>query len=316
MHKEQLLVSVVINSFNQAAFLEQTILSVLTQDYPHLEVILVDGGSTDGSLEIIQRYAERFAWWVSEKDSGQAEGINKGLERAQGSLVAWLNSDDTYLPGAVSKAAASFQQFPSAALIYGDVMAVDVQGNPIHQMHTGNWQLVDLMEFHILNQPAVFMNGAVLRRVGGLDRNFHYLLDHQLWLRLAVSGQMMHIAENWATGRFHAGAKNVAAASRFGEEAYRIAAWMRVTPPYTTLGQGRWHRVEAGAHRLNARYLLDGGQPRQALAAYFKGIHAYAPLVLPEWHRMLYAILSLAGLAGIKKLYLRLRGALRPARLE
>jgi len=316
MHKGQLLVSVVINSFNQAAFLEQTILSVLTQDYPHLEVLLVDGGSTDGSLEIIQRYANRFTWWVSEKDSGQAEGINKGLQHAQGSLVAWLNSDDTYLPGAISKAVASFQQFPSAALIYGDVMAVDALGNPIHQMRTGNWQLADLMEFHILNQPAVFMNGTVLRRAGGLDRNYHFLLDHQLWLRLAVSGRMIHVAENWATGRFHAGAKNVAAAPRFGEEAYRIATWMRATPPYNTLGQGKWRRVDAGAHRLNARYLLDGGQPQQALAAYLQGVRAYAPLVLPEWHRMLYALLSIAGFSGIKKLYLRLRSVLRPARLE
>jgi glycosyltransferase involved in cell wall biosynthesis len=316
MSKDLPLVSVVINSFNQAAYLEETILSVLKQDYPRMEVLLVDGGSSDGSLEIIQRYAEKFTWWVSEKDSGQAEGINKGFQHASGSLVAWLNSDDYYLPGAVSRAAAKFQQSPDAVLIYGDVMAVDGQGQPIHQMRTGDWQLADLMEFHILNQPAVFINGDILRKTGGLDLGYHYLLDHQLWLRLATHGRMVHVTENWAAGRFHAAAKNVAAAARFGEEAYRIADWLHGTAPYDVIGRGRWQRVQAGAHRLNARYLLDGGQPRQALAAYLKGLREYAPLVLPEWHRMLYGLLSLAGLAGLKRLYLQLRGMLQPAKLK
>ena len=162
------LVSVVINSYNQAAFLEQTILSVLDQDHPNTELLLVDGGSTDGSLGIIQKYQDRIAWWVSEKDNGQADGINKGLRRAKGELVAWLNSDDYYLPGAISSAIENWLANPDTKLVYGDVIAVDGNGNTLNRMMTGEWQVEDLMQFHIINQPAVFINRQALIIAGYL----------------------------------------------------------------------------------------------------------------------------------------------------
>lgn len=316
MDKSTPLISIVINSYDQAPYLEQTIQSVLQQNYPNLEILLVDGGSTDGSLEIIKRYEDRFAWWVSEKDSGQAEGINKGLKRAKGVLAAWLNSDDYYLPGAVSHAVEQWKSHPDALLIYGDVIAVAENGKAMNRMPTGDWQLQDLMEFNIINQPAVFMKRDALTVSGYLDMNYHYLLDHHLWLRIACQGKMVHAHETWAAGRFHSAAKNVAAAASFGEEAYRMVDWMKQTVPFDTITAGRWNRITAGAHRINARYQLDAGNPKASLTAYWRGLLSYPPGVLPEFHRMLYALLSLAGLGSLKHLYYSLRRLVRPVKMD
>jgi len=126
-----MLVSIITPSYNQSAYLEQAIQSVLGQDYTPLEYIVVDGGSADGSAEIIQRYASRLAWWVSERDAGQADAINKGLRRASGEIVAWLNSDDLYQPGAIAQAVAALRDHPEAGLAFGDAITIDARGRTI-----------------------------------------------------------------------------------------------------------------------------------------------------------------------------------------
>ena len=120
-----MLVSIITPSYNQANFLETTISSVLEQDYPRIEYIIADGGSTDGSLEIIQRYASRLGWWVSERDKGQADALNQGFTHAQGEVLAYLNSDDTYQPGAVAEAVAFLQAHPQVGMVYGDANFID-----------------------------------------------------------------------------------------------------------------------------------------------------------------------------------------------
>ncbi|MGD0707893.1 MAG: glycosyltransferase family 2 protein [Anaerolineaceae bacterium] len=304
---DQPLVSIVTPSYNQAAFLEQTLRSVLDQDYPNLEYMVVDGGSDDGSVEIIERYESRLAWWVSEKDRGQAEAINKGLAHAKGEYIAWLNSDDFYLPGAIRSAVEALQARPDAALVYGDVLAVDAASKVTKVLRYANWGLEGLMGFNIIGQPAVFMRRAALERAGTLDLSYHYLLDHQLWLRVAQQGAMQYVPQPWAAARFHSQSKNVAASANFGKEAYRIVEWMQGQPALSETYRRLERKIWAGAHRINARYLLDADRPREAFGAYWKSLRADAPTALKEWNRMVYCLLAMAGLKGLRPLYQKVR---------
>jgi len=301
------LVSIITPSYNQAAYLEQTIQSVLAQEYTPLEYLVVDGGSTDGSLEIIQKYAPRLAWWASERDAGQADAINKGLRRANGEIIAWLNSDDLYLPGAVSQAVAAFQAEPGVGLVFGDAVTIDTAGLQLNRLSFGNWGLDELVCFRIICQPAVFMRRQVLEQAGHLDPSYHYMLDHQLWLRIAQIAPIRHIPQVWAAARHHPGAKNVAQPAGFGQETLRVLAWMEAEPGLAAYLSANRRRVEAGAYRLNARYLLDGGQPGPALRAYGRALLRSPRFALRHWHRMLYAVLSLVGGKGLGDVYYRLR---------
>jgi glycosyltransferase involved in cell wall biosynthesis len=298
-------VSIITPSYNQAAFLEQTICSILGQSYPRIEYMLVDGGSSDGSVEIIQRYAHRLAWWVSERDSGQAEAINKGLRRASGEIVAWLNSDDLYLPGAVAQAVAAFQADPSLGLVYGDAITIDAHGKPLGRFAFGDWSLLDLAGFRIICQPAVFMRRSVLERAGYLEPSFHFMLDHHLWIRMARLAPVRHVASTsgpepvlglWAAARHHPGAKNVSQAAGFGRETLEVLEWMKTQPDLAALIQRNRRRVLAGAYRLNARYLLDDGLPKEALASYWRALQNRPSFALKHAHRIAYAWLSLFGL--------------------
>lgn len=308
-------VTIVTPSYNQAQFLEQTMLSVLGQDYPDLEYMVVDGASTDGSVDIIRRYAARLAWWVSEKDHGQGEAINKGFARASGEIIGWLNSDDLYQPGAVAAAVEAFAAHPEAGLIFSDVLAVDADNQVLNLMRCGDWGLDELMTFHILNQPGVFMRRAVLEQAGYLDPAYHYMLDTHLWLRMAQLAPMVYLPRTLAAGRFHALAKNMAAAPGFGTESLRLVEWMQSQPGLAARFQVLRRQVWAGAYRMNGRYLLDGGKPWPALKFYLKSLASYPPTALPEWHRMVYAVLCLAGLNRLKPVYYRLRHAARGSRL-
>ncbi len=303
-------VSIITPSFNQAHFLEQTIQSVLGQNYVCLEYLLVDGASTDGSLEIIHKYADKFAWWASEPDAGQAEAINKGLHRAQGEYVAWLNSDDIYLPGAIERAVSTFKQHPEVGLVFGDVLAIDQNGQSTNHLRYGDWSLLDLMAFRVIGQPSVFMRRSVLEQAGYLDPSYHYLLDHQLWLRLGQFAEIRYIPETLSAARFHPESKNVAQATQFGEEAFRILEWMQTQPALAHVLADNKPRIRAGAQRLSAFYLLDGGQAGASLRAYARAFLLHPPTVLRDWKHVLSAFLSLLGLDRWGGVYKRLRKVL------
>jgi glycosyltransferase involved in cell wall biosynthesis len=303
------LVSIITPSYNQAAYLEATICSVLAQDYHPIEYIIVDGASTDGSLEIIRKYAslapERLIWWTSEPDSGQAEAINKGFQRARGEIIAWINSDDIYLPGAVRHAVAAMEADPGLGMVFGDAVSIDAQGIPINRLTFGDWGRVELAGFRIICQPAVFMRRVALENAGYLDPNYHFMLDHHLWIRIARQAPIKYSGGRqtglWAAARHHASAKNVSQAEAFSAEILRLLAWVQNLPDFTVQNKTFHNHTRGGAYRLNARYLLDAGRPRAALRSYLQAFRAYPGFALKHWHRILYALLGTLGLGSLTR---------------
>ena len=306
------LVSVITPSYNQSGFLEDTIKSVLAQDYPAIEYLIVDGGSTDGSVEIIHKYKSELTWWVSEPDEGQASAINKGMEKARGEIVAWLNSDDLYLPGAVSRAVAEFQSHPQLGLVFGNAVTIDAGGCPIKELIFPDWQLEDLIGFRIICQPAVFMARELYEQVAGLDLNYHFMLDHQLWIRIASLAPVQHVPSLLAAARHHEGAKNVSQAPAFGRETLEVLEWMETQPNLASLVAANKRQVLAGAYRLNARYLMDGGQYAPALKSYAKAFINQPVYTARHWHRVIYAFLGMLGFKDIDSLYSRFQDSRRP----
>jgi glycosyltransferase involved in cell wall biosynthesis len=302
-----MLVSIITPSFDQARYLEQTIRSVLEQDYPRIEYIVVDGASTDGSVEIIKKYADKLVWWVSEKDAGQADAVNKGLARATGEIVAWLNSDDYYLPGAVSAAVKIFEENPDVLLVYGNMLAVDERGNPFNSLRYKQLTLQDLLCFQIIGQPAVFFRRAALEKVGTLDTTFHFLLDHHLWIRITQHGKILRVNQTWAAARYHAEAKNRAKAAEFGREAFRILAWARSQPGLGEAVRPVERRARASAFRVDARYRLDAGQSASALKSWLRALSIHPPTALARLNLFVSAILNLLGLNRLRELVLHRR---------
>lgn len=304
---QQPLVSIVTPSYNQALYLEQTIQSVLGQDYPRMEYIVIDGGSTDDSVEIIKKYANRLAYWVSEKDNGQAEAINKGLARANGEILAWLNSDDYYLLNTVSVAVRCFEQNPDVVMAYGDMFAVNGNGQTINILRYKQLSLQDLLCFQIIGQPSVFFRRSAFEKAGPLETNFHFMLDHHLWIRLAQQGRILHIPQIWSAARYHAEAKNRAKAAEFGREAFRVLDWAKKQPGLAEAVSGVKRRAHASAHRYDARYLLDGGQNPAALGAWVRALLLHPPTALARLNIFVSAILNLTGLSRLRDAILQRR---------
>ena len=256
MSIEQPLISIITPSFNQAAFIEETLQSVLTQDYPAIEYIVIDGGSDDGSVAIIERYADQLAYWVSEADKGQADAINKGFARATGKYVAWLNSDDVYLPGAISSAVAALEKNPEVAFVYGNDRSVDGDGKYLAKHEFEPYDVVDFLAMRVISQPAVFMRKGAFDASDGLNLDFHFLLDHQLWIQLSRNAPVLYVNECWAEAKYHGNAKNVAQAGKFAEEVYAVIEWAKMQNDLAPLVKENYAKVIAGASIVDAYYSL------------------------------------------------------------
>jgi glycosyltransferase involved in cell wall biosynthesis len=196
-------VSVVVPCLNRAHFLIPTIESILRQDYPRIECLVIDGGSTDGTLELLRRYDGRLRW-VSEPDRGHADAINKGWRMSRGEILAWLNADDCWVvPDTVSQAVAYLQANPEASVVYGQSAWIDRDGRVVGPGYWKPWDLTYAVErcFHCIPQPAAFLRRRIVEQVGWLDTAFVSKKDHELWLRIGLVGTIRHVPVVWAYER-------------------------------------------------------------------------------------------------------------------
>lgn len=213
-------ICVVTPSFNQGPFLEQTILSVLEQNYPHLEYIIMDGGSTDESVEIIKKYQRHLAFWQSKPDKGQSDAIRQGFARSSAEVMAWLNSDDYYEPSALQLVGESFTAMPDKVLCYGDYYVQGPAGDKQLKKKVSFDFNICLYAYLMIPQPASFWKRSAYDAVDGLDLQLHYAMDWDFFLRVgkAFPGRMHHLHQPLATFRLHEVSKSVSAIGRFKQE--------------------------------------------------------------------------------------------------
>lgn len=209
------LVSIVTPSLNQSKFLEETLRSVLEQDYPRIEYIVMDGGSSDETGKILERYADRLAYWESQLDHGQAHAINKGLRQASGELLGWLNADDLLLPGAVTRSVQAFENHPEVDVVYSRLERINSDGFLIPTPRLPKDRIVFSLEHVVgecvVNQPGSLWRREAMERSGLLDETLEYALDYEYWIRLALNGsKFLRLEEPAARFRVSAGSKTVA----------------------------------------------------------------------------------------------------------
>lgn len=213
-------ISIVTPSFNQAQFLEETIRSVLLQGYPNLEYIIIDGGSTDGSVEIIKKYEPWLTYWVSEKDHGQADAINKGWKISTGEYLSWINSDDVLKPGSLRNVVEQFKLTPEVGLIYGDNEETDETSKVLSVLHGKQVEFTEMLRsiYVPVPQPGSVLRRSALDSVGYLNEEWQVVLDRDFFVRFGQYYKMLYVPKVLAQIRQHPAAKSFAARSKWCTE--------------------------------------------------------------------------------------------------
>jgi glycosyltransferase involved in cell wall biosynthesis len=225
------LVSIITPSLNQGRFIRETIESVLSQDYSRLEYIVVDGGSTDNTLDILRSYGDRL-FWSSAPDLGQADAVNTGFRLAKGEILGWLNSDDTYHPGAVKAAVEHLATHPDTAVVCGEAYYIDEKNAVIGTYPTEDFSLERMAEACLICQPTAFIRRAALDAVGLLDPTLRYCMDYDLWIRLGRRFHIDRIHRVLANSRRYPETKSFASRDELFEEVYAVAerSFGRISP--------------------------------------------------------------------------------------
>ena len=237
------LVSVVTPSYNAAAFIRETIESVRSQDYLAIEHIVVDGGSTDGTVDILTEYPHLT--WVSEPDRGQSDALNKGFRQARGAIIGWLNADDVYRPGAIRTAVAFLRERPDVAGVYSDCSFIDEQGKPFYLSAARKFDIRTLLLEDYIPQPTVFLRRRAIEDAGPLDESLRYVMDWEYWLRIGACHRLARIpGVALASFRLCQGTKSNDKAPEFDLEYLRVLDALFKQAPYRNLPIGwRWRAV-------------------------------------------------------------------------
>jgi glycosyltransferase involved in cell wall biosynthesis len=285
-------ISVVTPSFNQSTFLEETIESVLVQNYPNLEYRIFDAGSTDGSVDVIRRYENHLSGWISRRDRGQSDAINQGLRAAKGDILCWINSDDYLCPGALDKVANFFQENPEAQWLIGSCELLNDHAQP-HDRRAPPRNLTrkNLMAWwpdHWFCQQATFWRRSLMDKAGLLDESLHYLMDWELWLRFYAVAAPAVIPDNLAGYRLHANAKCLSATNQLSLEELTVHRKIQRSADADLLAQFKPESAER-LIKLGNEWLLKSSdlqhvtsknlfkECRQRVRSKFKQLVCYSP---------------------------------------
>jgi glycosyltransferase involved in cell wall biosynthesis len=277
------LVSIVTPSYNQGRFLQRTIESVLNQSYPNIEYVVIDGGSTDESVDILRSYGDRFKW-VSEKDRGQTHAINKGMARVSGEILAYLNSDDVLLPGAIERVVDFFRRHPKCDMVYGDADYIDENDRVTGRYNTAEYSYNRLLEDCMVCQPAAFWTRRIAEKIGPFDESLDFTMDYDYWLRIAnASGEIYFIPEKLACSRLYPDTKTMSARSKIYKEIFKTCL-KHAGQVHQNYYFGYWHHLIHERANLASRILRR--RP---------GLHARLGWLHHKWnHRHRYTLKHVA----------------------
>jgi glycosyltransferase involved in cell wall biosynthesis len=302
-------VSIVTPSYNQASFLEETMRSVLEQDYPRIEYIVVDDGSTDGSVEIIRRYADRLAWWARQENAGQVAALNRGFERSTGEYMGYLNSDDTLLPGAVSRMVEELERDRDLWLVYGDALYTDERSRRTGYLPSREFDVAEMVrraDNHVV-QPSTLWRREGWERFGPLSEDGWYFFDFEFFLRFPPE-RVRRIPEPLSTYRIHSEAKSTgAAAARLARDHERLAETFFAADRLPEGARRVAREGRSSAYLLGAEFAYEGLDLRLARRLVLRGLRLYPRNASPRWLSL--AAKTLLPRSAVRRLRARRRRA-------
>lgn len=277
-------VSIITPSYNQGQFIEETIRSVLLQGYPDLEYIIIDGGSTDRSLEIIKKYKRWLSYWVSEPDQGQAHAINKGWERVSGAVLAYLNSDDLYSTGAVSRVVEFLRTRPDVGIVYGSFTVIDASSCvKALRVSPPAFSLPKILLGNtIVPQPTAFLRKEVLERAGAIDSSLHYCMDYEFWIRAALKGVWFARLPGSPLACFRDWAGNKSTRGGSGDslrEALSVIARVYSCEDFPSSMRGKEDKARASLYMQVASDWYWRGEMQQARRFLLSAVKIYRPII-------------------------------------